>query len=69
MVAMMAGQDTIEELTHADLADLPECICKGWVFSDSPRLERLWWFESLDWVEWYDVEILQAWVSLNAWEA
>jgi hypothetical protein len=65
----MAGQDAIEELTHGDLADLGECVCNRWVHTDSPRRERLWWFDSLEWVEWYDVEILAAWVNLNAWEA
>jgi hypothetical protein len=39
MVAMMAGQDTIEELTPADLGDLRECIEQRLVFSDRPRLE------------------------------
>ena len=65
----MAGQDAIEELTHGDLADLGECVCNRWVHTDDPRRERLWWFDSLEWVEWYDVEILAAWVNLNAWEA
>jgi hypothetical protein len=62
-----ANMNSQEELT--DLSDLPECICAGWVFTDEPRREVLWWFESLDWVEWYDLEILQAWVTLNAAEA
>jgi hypothetical protein len=69
MVAMMAGQDAIEELTQADLGDLRECIEQRLVFSDQSRPMRLWWYESLEWCEWYDVEILQAWVTLNAAEA
>ncbi len=69
MVAMMAGQETIEELTPADLGDLRECIEQRLVFSDQSRPVRLWWYESLDWCEWYDVEILEAWVNLNAAEA
>jgi hypothetical protein len=69
MVAMMAGQDTIEELTPADLGDLRECSEQRLVFSDQSRPMRLWWYESLEWREWYDVEILQAWVTLNAAEA
>jgi hypothetical protein len=68
-VAMMAGQDAIEELTHGDLADLRECIEQRLVFSDQSRPVRLPWYESLEWCEWYDVEILQAWVTLNAAEA
>ena len=69
MVAMMAGQDAIEELTQADLGDLRECIEQRLVFSDQSRPMRLWWYESLEWCELYDVEILQAWVTLNAAEA
>jgi hypothetical protein len=63
------AQDTIEELTREDLGDLWECIEQRLVFSDHPRPERLPWYESLEWCEWYDVEILQAWVTLNAAEA
>ena len=69
MVAMMAGQDTIEQLTPEDLGDLRECIEQRLVFSDQSRPMRLWWYESLEWCEWYDVEILQAWVTLNSAEA
>jgi hypothetical protein len=58
-----------EELTQEDLGDLRECISKRWVFSDQPRPERLPWHESLDWADFYDLEILQAWVTLNAAEA
>jgi hypothetical protein len=69
MVAMMAGQDTIEQLTPEDLGHLRECIEQRLVFSDRSRPMRLWWYESLEWCEWYDVEILQAWVTLNSAEA
>ena len=58
MVAMMA-QEALEELTQEDLGDLRECIEQRMVFSDQPRPMRLWWYESLEWCEWYDVEILQ----------
>jgi hypothetical protein len=68
MVAMMA-QEAIEELTAADLSDLRECIEQRLVFSDEPRPGRLSWHESLDWADFYDLEILQAWVTLNAAEA
>jgi hypothetical protein len=64
----MAGQDTIEELTPADLGDLRECIEQRLVFSDQSRPVRLLWYELLEGCEWYD-EILQAWVTLNAAEA
>jgi hypothetical protein len=63
------GANAIEELTPADLGDLRECIERRLVFSDQSRPMRLWWYESLEWCEWYDVEILQAWVTLNAAEA
>ena len=63
MVVMMAGQDAIEELTQEDLGDLRECISNRWVFSDESRPERLPWHESLDWADFYDLEILQAWVT------
>jgi len=69
MVTMMAGQDTIEELTPADLGDLRECIEQRLVFSDQSRPVRLPWYESLDWCEWYDLNILQAWVDQNAGRA
>ena len=65
----MAGQDAIEELTHGDLADLGECVWNRWVFTDEPRRERLPWHENLDWTDFYDKEVLQAWITLNAAEA
>jgi len=46
MVAVMAPQDTIEELSHGDLADLQECILNRWVFTDESRPEQLHWYES-----------------------
>ena len=54
----MAGQDTIEELTHGDLADLPECVCNRWVFTDEPRRERPFWHDNLSWTDFYDLEVL-----------
>jgi hypothetical protein len=69
MVAMMAGQNAIEELTPADLGDLRECIEQRLVFSDQPRLERLPWYESLDWADFHDKEILQAWAETYAGRA
>ena len=69
MVAMMASTDTIEELTREDCADLPECICAGWVHTDEPRRYRPYWHDNLNWTEWYDLEVLQAWVTLNAAKA
>ena len=63
----MAGQE--EELTQADLADLPEYISNRWVFSDSPRRERLSWHENLDWADFHDKEILQAWAETYAGRA
>ncbi len=66
---VMASQDTIEELTQADCADLPECVCAGWVHTDEPRRERPYWHDNLAWTEFYDPEVLQAWVTLNAAEA
>jgi hypothetical protein len=61
--------EIIEELSREDLNDLPECIHQRLVFSDQSRPQRLPWYESLEWAEWYDLEILQAWVTLNAAEA
>jgi hypothetical protein len=66
---VMVGPDRSEELTQEDLGDLRECIEQRLVFSDQSRPVRLPWYESLDWAEWYDLEILQAWVTLNAAEA
>ena len=66
---MMAGQNAIEELTPADLGDLRECIEQRLVFSDQPRLERLPWYESLDWADFHDKEILQAWAETYAGRA
>jgi hypothetical protein len=37
MLAVMAPQDTIEELSHGDLADLRECISNRWVSSDGSQ--------------------------------
>ena len=68
-VAIMAGQDTTEELTPADLGDLRECISNRWVFSDESRPERIPWHESLDWADFYDLEILQAWADVYAGRA
>jgi hypothetical protein len=39
------------------------------VFSDQPRLERLPWYESLDWADFHDKEILQAWAETYAGRA
>jgi hypothetical protein len=68
MVTMMAGED-IEELSREDVSDLGECVWNRWVFTDEPRRERLSWHENLDWTDFYDLQILEAWVTLNAWEA
>ena len=68
MVTMMA-QDTIEELTPADLGDLRECIEHRLVFSDQPRPERLPWHESLDWADFHDKAVLQAWAETYAGRA
>jgi hypothetical protein len=65
----VASETIVEELTHEDLGDLRECISNRWVFSDESRPQQLPWYESLEWAEWYDLEILQAWVTLNAAEA
>ena len=64
MVAKMAGQDAIEELTHGDLADLGECVCNRWVFTDEPRRERLSWHDNLSWADFHDKEVLQAWAEV-----
>ena len=64
----MASEEAIEELTREDLGDLRECISEGLVFSDE-RPVRLSWHESLEWAVFYDLDILQAWVTLNAAEA
>jgi hypothetical protein len=69
MVAMMADQDAIEELSPADCADLGECVCNRWVHTDEPRRERLSWHENLDWADFHDKEVLQGWITLNAAEA
>ena len=69
MVTMMAGQDAIEELTHGDLADLPECICAGWVYTDEPRRERLSWHDNLNWTDFYDPQIVEAWADVYAAKA
>ena len=58
-----------QELTHADLADLPECICAGWVHSDAPRRGRLRWCEDLSWADFHDKEIVQAWAEVYAAKA
>jgi hypothetical protein len=65
----MASQDTIEELTPADLGDLRECISNRWVFSDESRPARLPWYESLDWADFHDKEIVQAWADVHAAKA
>ena len=65
----MAGQDAIEELTQEDLGDLRECISNRWVFSDESRPERLPWYESLDWTDFYDPQILAAWADVYAAKA
>jgi hypothetical protein len=64
----MASTEAIEELTREDLGDLRECISEGLVFSDE-RPVRLSWHESLEWCEWYDLEILQAWAETHAGRA
>jgi hypothetical protein len=62
------AQDATEELTREDLGDLRECIAVGLVFTDS-RPVRLPWYESLEWCEWYDLGILQAWAEMHAGKA
>jgi hypothetical protein len=61
--------DIQEELTHADLADLGECVCNRWVHTDGPRRERLPWYEDLSWTDFYDPQMLEAWASVYAAKA
>jgi hypothetical protein len=58
-----------DELTQADCADLPECICAGWVHTDEPRRGRLQWYEDLSWTDFYDPQILEAWADVYAAKA
>ena len=62
------AEDVIETLTREDLQELRECIAGGLVSSDA-RPMRLAWHESLEWCEWYDLEILQAWAETHAGRA
>jgi hypothetical protein len=69
MVAMMASQNAIEELTQEDLGDLRECIEARLVFSDQSRHERLPWHDNLDWADFQDKAILRAWAETYAGRA
>jgi hypothetical protein len=54
----VASENTVEELTREDLGDLRECIEQRLVFGDQSRPE------SLDWADFRDKEILQAWAHI-----
>jgi hypothetical protein len=61
--------ENIEELSREDLNDLPECIHQRLVFSDQSRPQRLPWYDSLEWADFHDKEILQAWAETYAGRA
>jgi hypothetical protein len=61
--------ENIKELSREDLNDLPECINKRLVFSDQSRPQRLPWYDSFEWTDFHDKEILQAWAETYAGRA